>query len=63
LEISIMHLTLMFQSTGPGSFPYLILGYVIIGAVGLGYTISLWWRQRSLKRDLDVIERLQSSDE
>lgn len=44
------------------STPYLILGYVIIGTVGLGYVLSLWLRQRSLKRDLEVIERLQNDD-
>ena len=46
-----MHLMLLFQNTGPQSFPYLILGYVIIGTVGLGYVLTLWWRQRGSNLD------------
>jgi hypothetical protein len=51
------------QETPPDTVSYLILGYVIIGAVGLGYVLSLVLRQRGLKRDLDVIERLSHDDE
>lgn len=46
----------------PDTVSYLILGYAIIGAIGLGYVLSLVFRQRGLKRDLDVIERLQRDD-
>jgi hypothetical protein len=42
----------------PDTIPYLILGYVIIGGVGLAYVLSLVIRQRRLKHDLDVLERL-----
>ena len=51
------------QSGPPDTTSYLILGYVIIGTVGLGYVLTLVLRQRGLKRDLDVIEKLQNSDE
>jgi hypothetical protein len=54
---------LWLQSGPPDTTSYLILGYVIIGTVGLGYVLTLVLRQRGLKRDLDVIEKLQSSDE
>lgn len=54
----------MFLQSGTiDSTPYLILGYVIIGGVGLGYVLTLWFRQRGLKRDLEVIERLQDAEE
>lgn len=53
---------LLLQSSTPDTIPYLILGYVIIGGVGLLYVITLLLRQRSLKRDLDVIERLEAED-
>ncbi len=46
----------------PNTIPYLILGYVIIGGVGLGYVLSLVIRQRRLKRDLDVLERLMRDE-
>jgi hypothetical protein len=51
----------ILQAT-PDTTSYLILGYVIIGTVGLGYAISLWWRQRSLMRDLDVLEALEQEE-
>ena len=54
---------LMFLQETPNTVGYLILGYVIICGVGLGYVLSIWLRQRSLKRDLEVIERLQNGDE
>lgn len=54
---------LMFlQDATPNTVPFLILGYVIICGVGLGYVLTLWFRQRGLKRDLEVIERLHSSE-
>lgn len=48
--------------TPPDTIPYLILGYVIMGGIGLVYVLSLALRQRKLKRDLDVLERLLSDD-
>ncbi|MBN1312898.1 MAG: hypothetical protein JXB30_15900 [Anaerolineae bacterium] len=42
----------------PDTVPYLILGYVIIGGVGLVYVLSLAIRQRRLKHDMDVLEQL-----
>jgi hypothetical protein len=54
---------LMFFQETPDTVNYLILGYVIIGGVGLGYVLTMWLRQRNLKRDLEVIERLQKDDE
>ena len=47
----------------PDTVSYLILGYVIIGVVGLGYVITLVVRQRNLRRDLDVLEKLDKDDE
>jgi hypothetical protein len=54
---------LLFETATPDTAPYLLLGYVIIGGVGLIYVISLLVRQRNLKRDLDIIERLQRDEE
>jgi hypothetical protein len=51
------------QDAPPDTISSLILGYVIIGGVGLIYVITLALRQRNLKRDLEVIERLQNDDE
>lgn len=53
----------LFQDQTPDTVSYLILGYVIIAAVGLGYVITLVVRQRNLRRDLDVLDRLDKDDE
>jgi len=47
----------------PNTVPYLILGYVIIGTVGLGYVATLLWRQRNLQRDIDMLETLQRDEQ
>ena len=47
------------QEAPPDSIGDLILGYVIIGVVGLGYVLTLLLRQRNLDRELDTIEKLQ----
>lgn len=56
--------SILFQTSPvPDTIPYLILGYVIIGGVGLGYALSLVLRQRRLKRDLVMLERLLEDDQ
>jgi CcmD family protein len=47
----------------PDTVSYLILGYVIIGVVGLGYVATLLIRQRNLRRELDVLERLEKDED
>ena len=54
---------LLIQNAPIDSTPYLLLGYAIIGGVGLIYTISLYFRQRNLKRELEVLERLQQDED
>jgi hypothetical protein len=56
-------LVFLLQNATPDTIPYLILGYVIIGGVGLGYVISLVIRQRKLRHELDVLERLLDDTE
>ncbi len=51
------------QDATPDTVSYLILGYVIIGVVGLGYVVTLLWRQRNLRRDLEMLEALQREDQ
>ncbi len=47
----------------PNTIPYLILGYAIIGGVGLGYVVSLLLRQRRLRRDLLALEHLLEDEQ
>jgi hypothetical protein len=59
-----MHIaTLLPLLQTPESTGDMILGYVVMGLVGLGYVISLVLRQRGLKHDLDVIETLQRDED
>ena len=51
------------QDGPPDTISYLILGYVIIGVVGLGYVLSLLYRQANLGRELDTLEKLQEDHE
>ena len=53
----------LIQDEPPDTIPYLILGYVIIATVGLGYIITLVVRQRNLRRDLDMLERLEKDED
>ena len=54
---------LFLQNPTPDTVSYMVLGYVLIGAIGLGYVLSLVMRLRNFKRDLDVVERLQADEE
>lgn len=42
---------------------YLILGYVVMGIIGLVYIVSLAVRQRNLRQDIQLMERLLQDDE
>ncbi len=42
---------------------YLILGYGVMGLIGLVYIVSLAIRQRNLKQDIQLMERLLQEDE
>ena len=52
----------LFQSTTPDTISYMILGYAIIGGVGLLYVASLALRQRNLKRDIEVLSTLADEE-
>lgn len=47
----------------PDTTDGLIIGYVVMGAIGLAYLASLFIRRRNYRRDLEVIDKLQNSDE
>jgi hypothetical protein len=56
-------LAALFQNPTPNTVSYLIVGYVIIGVVGLGYVVTLLIRQSSLRRDLETLKRLQEEED
>ena len=54
---------LLLQASTPNTVPYMILGYSLIGGVGLIYVASLLLRQRNLLRDLEVLATLKADEE
>ena len=54
-------MNLLFQEATPNTDGYMIAGYIVIFGVMLIYLFSLVIRQRSLKKDLDLLEDLESS--
>jgi hypothetical protein len=58
-----MMLAAIIQNPTPNTVNYLILGYVIIGVVGLGYVVTLLIRQNNLRRDLEMLKRLEEEED
>lgn len=54
----------MFLDQGPiESTGYMIAGYAVIFGVMLIYLISLFVRTMNLKRDIEVLEDIESTDQ
>ncbi len=52
------------SSVNPHTFnDYLLLGYIVMGVIGLVYVVSLAVRQRNLQQDIELMERLLQDDE
>ena len=52
------------SSVNPDTFNnFLVLGYGVMGAIGLVYIVSLAVRQRNLRQDIQLMERLLQDDE
>lgn len=52
------------SSVNPDTFNnYLLLGYLVMGVIGLVYITSLVMRQRNLQQDIQLMERLLQEDE
>lgn len=52
------------SSVTPNTFNnYLVLGYFVMGIIGLVYIVSLAVRQRNLRQDIQLMERLLQDDE
>lgn len=42
---------------------FLVLGYFAMGLIALVYIVSLYLRQRNLKRDLELMKRILQEDD
>jgi hypothetical protein len=50
---------MFLQEAPPDTLNYLLLGYAILFGLPLLFILSLWWRQRNLEKDLDVLEEME----
>lgn len=52
------------SSVNPNLFNnYMILGYMVMGIIGLVYIASLAMRQRNLRQDIQLLEHLLEDEE
>ncbi|MBK7893627.1 MAG: hypothetical protein WAS33_28430 [Candidatus Promineifilaceae bacterium] len=60
-----MFLNIALQSSvNPNTFNnYMLLGYMVMGVIGLVYIVSLAVRQRNLRQDLQLMERLLEDED
>ncbi len=66
IQLSIFTLLPFWQTniSDPNNFNgYLILGYGVMGLIGLGYIVSLAARQRNLQKDIQLLQNLLQEDE
>ena len=57
-------LHIFLQSVDPNRFNnFLLLGYIVMWAIGLGYVVSLYNRQRNLRQDIHTLRQLLDEDE
>jgi hypothetical protein len=57
-------LNIFFQTVDPNHFNnFLLLGYIAMWLIGLGYVVSLYNRQRNLHKDIHTLRQLLDEDE
>lgn len=57
-------LAAMQSGVGANQFNnFLVLGYAVMGLIALIYIASLYFRQRNLKRDLELMKRILQEDD
>jgi hypothetical protein len=50
------------QPPPPDNSGYMIAGYAVIFGIMVIYVASLFLRQRSMKRDLEILEKLEDGE-
>ena len=50
---------MLLQSATPETFNYMLMGYAVFFGLPLLFILSLWWRQRNVEKDLEVLEELK----
>jgi hypothetical protein len=50
------------MTSTPETTNYMILGYVVFTTVMVLYLVSLYFRNRSLKQDIELLEELEKKE-
>lgn len=50
---------MLLQEAPPETLSYMLVGYAIFFGLPLFFILSLWWRQRNLEKDVEVLEELR----
>lgn len=50
---------MLLQEAPPETLAYMLIGYAIFLGLPLFFILSLWWRQRNLEKDVEVLEELR----
>jgi hypothetical protein len=52
----------LFQTATPDTLNYMILGYLVFFGLPLIFIGSLWWRQRNLEKDVELLKELKQDE-
>jgi CcmD family protein len=61
--LSILLQALLQGATTADTTPYLILGYAVMWLIGTFYVVTLINRQRNLRQDINLLQKLLEEDE
>lgn len=50
---------MFLQEATPDTIGYMLMGYAVFFIFPALFIASLWWRQRNLQKDLEVLEELK----
>jgi cell division protein FtsB len=54
---------MLFQTTTPDTLNYMVIGYLVFFGLPLIFIGSLWWRQRNLEKDVELLKELKQDEQ
>jgi len=53
---------MLFQTTTPDTLNYMVIDYLAFFGLPLIFIGSLWWRQRNLEKDVELLKELKQDE-
>lgn len=50
---------MLLQDAPPDTLIQMLVGYAVFLGLPLLFVLSLWWRQRNVEKDVEVLEELK----